>query len=95
MAYDELFFRFHAIERMLEHDILEIEVRDVLEHGDMVEGGVDQFGMPRQLYLGFVARRPIHIATIDDHERRRTEIITLYEPNLDEWNPGYRTRRRR
>jgi hypothetical protein len=27
MAYDELFFRIHAIERMLEQDINEVEVR--------------------------------------------------------------------
>ena len=94
MAYEELFFRFHAIERMLEHDISEIEVREALEHGDVIERGLDEFGMPRQLYLGILGKRPIHVATIDEHEMRRTEIITVYEPNLDQWNPGYRTRRK-
>jgi hypothetical protein len=95
MAYDELFFRFHAIERMLEHDISELEVREVLEHEDVIERGPDHFGMPRQLYLGIIRKRPIHVATIDEHEMQRTEITTVYEPNLDEWNPGFRTRRQR
>lgn len=94
MAYDELYFRFHAIERMLEHDVLDTDVRDVLENGDVIESVTDQFGMPKHLYLGFVEKRPIHVATIDDDDAKRTEIVTVYEPTIDQWNPGFRTRRR-
>ena len=94
MAYEKLFFRFHAIERMLEHDIFETDVREVLEHGDMIENRVDQFGMPAKLYLGFVMKRPLHVATVDIDELKRTEIITVYEPTLERWDPGFRTRKR-
>jgi hypothetical protein len=93
MAFDELFFRIHAIERMLQHDILEVEVREILEHGDVIESGADQHGMPKRLYLGFINKRPIHVATIDDEAMSRTEVITVYEANLQEWNPGFRRRR--
>ena len=94
MAYDELFFRFHAIERMLEYDFLDVEVRQVLEHDEVIERAIDQFGMPTALYLGFIGKRPLHVATVDDHDARRTEIVTLYEPMLDRWHPGFRTRKR-
>jgi hypothetical protein len=95
MAYDDLFFRIHAIERMLEQDINEVEVRDVLENGQVIEETMDQFGSCKQLRLHFVAGRPLHVVTVDDHSICRTEIITVYEPDLDRWEPGFRTRRRR
>jgi hypothetical protein len=79
---------------MLEYDILEVDVRQVLEHNDVIESDVDQFGMPTNLYLGFIDKRPLHVATVDEHEARRTEIVTVYEPTLDRWEPGFRTRKR-
>jgi hypothetical protein len=94
MAYDDLFFRIHALERMLEYDILDVEVREVLELADVIESGIDKFGMPTSLYLGFINKRPLHVATVDEHEARRTEIVTVYEATLDRWEPGFRTRRR-
>ncbi len=94
MAYEELFFRVHVIERMLEYDISDTDVREVLECGDVIEAGPDEFGMIKVLRLGFVQRRPIHVVTIDDEASQRTEIITAYEPDLDRWEPGFRSRRR-
>lgn len=94
MTHGHLFFRIHAIERMLEQDINEVEVRDVLENGDMIEETVDQFGARKQLHLHVLAGRPVHVLTVNDEEAHRTEIITVYEPDLDRWEPGFRTRRR-
>ena len=94
MTYNDLFFRIHAIERMLEQDISEVEVRDVLENGEVIEETVDQFGARKLLHLHVVAGRPLHVLTIDDDDVRRTEIITAYEPDLDRWQPGFRTRNR-
>ena len=94
MTYEDLFFRIHAIERMLEQDISEVEIRDVLENGEVIEEATDQFGTRKLLHLHVVAGRPLHVLTIDDDEVRRTEIITAYEPDLDRWQPGFRTRKR-
>lgn len=94
MTYNDLFFRIHAIERMLEQDISEVEIRDVLENGEVIEEATDQFGTRKLLHLRVVAGRPLHVLTIDDDEARRTEIITAYEPDLDRWQPGFRTRKR-
>ena len=94
MRYDHLFFRIHAIERMLEQDISEVEVRDVLENGEVIEETMDQFGARKLLHLHVVASRPLHVLTVDDDEARRTQVITAYEPDLDRWQSGFRTRRR-
>lgn len=75
----DLFFRIHAIERMLEQEISEVEVRDVLENGEVIEETTDQFGTRKLPQLHVVARRPLHVLTIDDDEACRTEVITAYE----------------
>ena len=94
MTYEELFFRVHAIERMLEQDITEVEVRDVIENGHLIEQETDQFGARKSLHLHVVAERPLHVLPVDDDEARRTEVITVYEPDFNRWKPGFRTRRR-
>lgn len=93
MPYERIFFRIHAIERMLEHDITEVEVRDVLENGEIIEDAIDRFGMSKKLYLRF-AERPLHVVIVVDDEAERIEVITAYEPDLDRWEPGFRTRKR-
>lgn len=93
-TYEVLFFRVHAIERMLGLAVTEVEVRDVLENGEVIEATTDQFGARKQLHLDVVAGRPLHVLTIDDDEARRTEVITVYEPDTGRWQPGFRTRRR-
>lgn len=94
MTYDDLFFRIHAIERMLEQDISEVEVRDVLENGEVIEESMDKFGARKRLHLHVVAGRPLHVLTVDDDEAHRTAVITTYEPDVDRWQPGFRARKR-
>jgi hypothetical protein len=49
---------------MLENHILDVDVREVLQSGDIIERSVDQFGMTKFIYLGFTHCRPIHVVVI-------------------------------
>jgi len=95
MAYDRLFFRVHAIERMFEKSIAEVEVRDVLENGEIIDE--DRSDPPRikRLHLGRPGGRVIHVVATDDPVEEVTTIITVYEPKLDRWEPGFRRRKTR
>ena len=94
MAFDRLLFRIHAIERMLEHEITEIDVRDVLQSGEVIEEVRGQESQMKRLYLHHVDSRPIHVVAIDDDEMQYTVIITAYEPDLTRWEQEFRKRRR-
>ena len=94
MAFARLLFRIHAIERMLEHEITEIDVRDVLHSGEVIEEVRGQESQMKRLYLHHVDSRPIHVVAIDDEQVNCTVVITAYEPSLTRWEQGFRKRKR-
>jgi len=47
------------------------------------------------LMLAFVGNRPIHIVVGIAGAPEMCEIITAYEPMLDEWESDFRTRKQR
>ena len=93
MAYDQLIFGVHAIRRMFEHKITDTDVRDVLERGDIIEELTLDPHAIKRIHMALCDTRPIHVVVIDDAEVLRTEIVTVYEPDLDRWQPGFRRRR--
>lgn len=48
---------------------------------------------PSQLMLGWVGIRPIHVVVADNPEANEAIIITAYEPNSREWEPGFKRRK--
>ncbi len=93
MAYEQVHFGTHAIRRMFEHNSSEIEVRDVLERGDIIEEHVLDRYATKRIHMAFCERRPIHVVVIDESQIMRTEVVTVYEPDLETWEPGFRRRR--
>ena len=79
---------------MLEHEITEVDVRDVLEGGEVIEEVRDEHRQIKRLYLHHVDSRPIHVVAIDNEEMQCTVVITAYEPDLMRWEQGFRKRRR-
>ena len=88
-----LIFRVHAIQRMFERGISEIEVRDVLENGEIIEAYPNDFPFPSRLVLGTSSGRPIHVVVSDDPQAKTTIVITVYEPDPARWDPTFRHRR--
>ena len=48
---------------------------------------------PSALLLGTIAERPLHVVVAQDTTTCRCVVLTAYEPNLGQWNAGFRTRR--
>lgn len=49
---------------------------------------------PSHLVLGWCRGRPIHVVVADNAETQETIVITVYEPDPRQWEPGFRQRRR-
>jgi hypothetical protein len=95
LATPRLVFRIHAIQRMVQRGINEIDVREVLTSGEVIEGYPDDTPYPSRLVLGWHVSRPIHVVAADNTGAGETIVITVYEPDTDHWESGFRRRRAR
>ncbi len=88
-----LVFRVHALRRMFLRRIDETDVREVLASGETIETYPDDTPYPSRLVLGWRGARPLHVVVADNVEAEETIVITAYEPDPNEWEPGFRRRR--
>ena len=93
MAAEPLVFRVHAIQRMFRRRISEGDVGQVLAKGEVVEEYPNDTPYPSRLVLGWCGARPIHVVVADNAEAKETIVITVYEPDTAQWEPGFRKRR--
>ena len=78
---------------MFQRLISEAIVIETINSGKVIQNYADDQPYPSCLKLGFHLGRPIHIVfanNINDHE---IIVITAYEPELDQWEAGFETRR--
>jgi Domain of unknown function (DUF4258) len=76
---------------MAERSILEEDVAYFIAHGKEIESYPIDVPYPSRLVLGSTANRPIHVvAATTDHE---IIIITVYEPDPNQWQPGFEKRK--
>ena len=68
------------------------EVRQVVDAGETIESYPDDKPFPSRLMLGWKGSRPIHIVVADNLAAKETIIITVYQPDLLEWEPGFKKR---
>ena len=83
----------HAIQQMTrpERMISRQEVRNVVEHGEVIEDYPDDARGHSCLMLGFgLDHRPIHVVCAPKSEY--LAIITAYLPNPEEWSGDYQVR---
>jgi Domain of unknown function (DUF4258) len=75
----------HAFRRAVERNISETEIRQAGANAEIIEDYPDDKYSPSCLLLGFTEEeRPLHIqASYMDSDL--VKIITLYEPDEDEW----------
>jgi len=92
---DRIAFKKHAVLRMHQRKILADEVREVLLRSEVVENYPRDRPFPSYLVLGYTKRgRPLHAVVAVDVEEPILWVITLYEPNLEEWQEGFKKRRK-
>jgi uncharacterized protein DUF4258 len=94
MALPRLIFRVHALRRMFQRQISEADVREVLTSGQIIEAYPNDIPHPSRLVLGWRGTRPLHVVIADDAEAEETIVVTVYEPDPAQWEPGFRRRRR-
>ncbi len=93
MPPSRLVFRVHALRRMVQRRVSEHEVRSALESGDAIQEYPDDVPYPSRLVLGWVGTRPLHVVAAGDPQSGETIVITVYEPDLARWEPGFRRKR--
>ncbi|MBI3304010.1 MAG: DUF4258 domain-containing protein [Deltaproteobacteria bacterium] len=93
MAADRLTFRIHAIRRMFQRHVSVPDVHHVLATGEVIEDYPDDTPYPTRLMLGWCGSRPLHVVAANNAEAQETIIITVYEPDPDKWEPGFKKRK--
>ncbi len=88
-----LVFRIHAVQRMFERKISEESVKQVLKSGEMIEDYSDEMPRPGGLMLGRRGSRPLHVVMTENERDNELIVITVYEPKLSHWKPGFKTRK--
>jgi hypothetical protein len=78
---------------MAERNIDVADVRHVLETGDTIEDYPTDYPFPSRLVLGWRDLRPLHVVAADNQATGETIVITVYEPDPVEWEPGFRQRK--
>ena len=88
-----LTFTTHALRRMLKRGIHSRQVRQVLDHGERIETYPEDTPLPSYLMLGTSEGRVLHVVAADDTAARETIVITAYDPDPNEWEPDFKTRK--
>jgi hypothetical protein len=89
---DEFEFSKHAVDQSILRDVSVAEIREAINSGEIIEDYPDDKYGPSCLIFGRTpAKRPLHIQC-SYPSRPLVKIITVYEPDPDEWI-DYRERR--
>lgn len=95
MSQFRLVFRVHAIQRMFQRGISEEEVKQVIVVGETIETYPEDKPFPSRLMLGWSGSRPVHVVVADNVAAQEAVIITVYQPDPEEWETGFKRRKRR
>jgi hypothetical protein len=78
---------------MYQRGVSEEEVRNVVVTGETIEEYPDDSPYPSRLILGWERARPLHVVVADNANDRENIVITVYEPDLNEWEPDFKRRK--
>lgn len=83
----------HAVSQMFKRDITTVDVRAVIENGEIITVYLYDKPFPSYLILGYIRERPIHIVVAKDDNLNKCIIVTAYEPGIDIWEPGFKIKK--
>lgn len=66
----------------------------MLRTAEVVEMYPDDIPYPSRLLLGWSQGQPIHVVVAENDDEETAIVITVYEPDDDVWEPGFRRRLR-
>lgn len=71
------------------------DVKTTLIGGQIIETYEGDKPLPSWLILGYSENaRPVHAVIAHDEAQEMLWVITVYEPNTEGWQEGFRTRRK-
>lgn len=85
----------HALKRLFERGLTRQAVFRVAEKCEIIEAYVQDKPLPSFLLLGSDGEEPLHVVAALDEENDLLWIITVYRPDPEEWEEGFRIRRSR
>lgn len=87
----DILYTKHALQRMFEREITIDEIEDAIINGIIVSNYPNDKPYPSKLVYNKKEELPLHVVYAIDGSRY--VIITVYRPELDEWNDGFLTKR--
>ena len=92
-AQGRIHWHLHALERILERGISRTEVVGAIMNGEVIESYPADRPYPSCLIL-YVETEPVHAVVAADLTARICHVITAYRPDLEHFEPDFRTRRK-
>lgn len=65
----------------------------LLETTEVIEEYPTDQPYPSRLILGWIGSQPLHLVVADNVDDAQTVVVTVYEPDLTNWEPEFRRRR--
>ena len=93
MKSKNVIFRVHAVQRMFERNISVEDLRKVLLDGVVIEDYPDDTPYPSCLMLGWCDGRPIHVVVAHNAKDDSIIVVTVYEPDPDQWESNLSRRK--
>jgi hypothetical protein len=85
LAAGEFEFSRHALKRAVERNISDDEIRQAAQNAQVIEDYPEDKYSPSCLIFGLTSEnRPLHLQ-VSYAETPMVRIVTLYEPDPDEW----------
>lgn len=78
---------------MFERRVSVEAVRQVLQSGEMIEDYSEEMPAPGGLISAKRGQRPLHVVMAENMEEYEQVVITVYEPDRGQWQPGFRNRK--
>ena len=91
----QLEWRKHAHQRMMERRISRNDVLNVVLNGECIMEYPNDTPFERLLFFGWSGDRPLHVVFAFDEKLEKVYIITVYEPDLMQFEADYKTRRKK
>ena len=92
--FKELRLSVHSVARMFERGISELEIEELISHGEIIENYPDDEPDPSFLIFGTVKKRPLHVVVGLNSKDQRLTVVTIYEPNLFKFEKDFKTRKK-
>lgn len=83
----------HAFDKLRLIDCSFAEFEAIIENAEIIEETVVGEHEVKQLVLAVEWTEPLHVVVVEDDARDEDRVVTVYEPDPNQWSDDYRRRR--